>query len=163
MPKQPLDRDEVSMYIDAPPADAYALIADVTRTPEYSPEIIECSWLDGATEAKVGARFVARNDVGRGRPWRNKPIFTHVDPGRALSWARTEPFAGTVEWSYRFEPEGTGTRVVESYEVTKPIGRVGWFIIGTLYRQKDRRQLIRTNIERSLERVASILTASKQT
>ena len=38
--------------------DAYpALIADVTRTPEFSPEVSTCRWLDGAAGPAVGARF----------------------------------------------------------------------------------------------------------
>ncbi len=45
---QILDRDHVSGQIDAPPEAAYALMADVTRTLEFSPEIVRCTWLDGA-------------------------------------------------------------------------------------------------------------------
>ncbi len=36
---QKLDRDEVSLTVAAPPEAAYALVADVTRTPEFSPEV----------------------------------------------------------------------------------------------------------------------------
>ena len=32
----------------------YELVADVTRMPEFSPEIRRCSWLDGATGPAVG-------------------------------------------------------------------------------------------------------------
>jgi hypothetical protein len=38
----------------------------------------------------------------------NKPVITALEPGRVIAWARTEPFGGTVEWSYRFEPAGDG-------------------------------------------------------
>ena len=41
-------------------------------------------------------------------------MVTVLEPGREIAWARTEPFGGTLEWRYRFEPEGTGTRVTES-------------------------------------------------
>jgi hypothetical protein len=36
-------------------------------------------------------------------------------------------------------PEDGGTRLTGSYEVTMPIARIGWFIIGTLFGGKDRR------------------------
>ena len=36
---QTLDRDEVSTVVAARPEDVYALVADVTRTPELSPDI----------------------------------------------------------------------------------------------------------------------------
>jgi hypothetical protein len=44
----------------------YAVIADVTRIPEFSPVILECRWLDGVTGPAVGARFAARNKFSRG-------------------------------------------------------------------------------------------------
>ena len=50
-------------------------------------------------------------------PWHNTPIVMAAEPGREFAFARTERFAGTLVWRYRFEPEGTGTRVTESYEI----------------------------------------------
>ncbi len=158
--KQRLDQDKVSAHMRCTPDAAYALVADVTRTPEFSPEILECTWLDGATEARVGARFKARNKVPNRPAWHNKPVVTVVDPGREFAFARTERFAGTVEWRYRFEPEGDGTRVTESYEVTKPIGIVGWFIIGTLFARKDRRTELRHGMEHTLERMRAVAERS---
>jgi ligand-binding SRPBCC domain-containing protein len=154
---QELDHDQVSAHVDAPPEAVYAVVADVTRTPELSPEILECTWLDGATGPAVGARFKARNKVPNRPAWHNKPIVTVVDPGREFAFARTEPFGGTVEWRYRFEPDGDGTLVTESYEVTKPMGRVGWFIIGTLFARKDRRSDLRAGMEQTLERLRAVV------
>jgi hypothetical protein len=153
---QQLDRDEVSMHMECRPEDVYALVADVTRTPEFSPEILNCTWLDGATEAAVGARFKARNKVPNRPSWNNKPVVTVVDPGHEFAFARTEAFGGTVEWRYRFEPDGTGTRVTESYEVTKKLSPVGWFIIGTLFARKDRRTDLRSGMEQTLERMRAV-------
>ncbi|MDP9430001.1 MAG: SRPBCC family protein [Actinomycetota bacterium] len=93
---QTLDRDEVSTVVAAPPAAVYALVADVTRTPELSPDIVSCRWLDGATGPAVGARFEAVNTTSAGKPWKNRPVVRTADHGREFSFARTEPFAGTV-------------------------------------------------------------------
>jgi Polyketide cyclase / dehydrase and lipid transport len=157
---QQLDHDEASIVIDAPPEAVYAVVADVTRTPEYSPEVTSCSWLDGADHARVGARFEARNKVGRGPGWSNKPVVTVAEPGREFAFARTEKFAGTVEWRYLLSPEGTGTRVVESYDVTAPLTWLGWFIIGGIYGRTDRREDLRTGIARSLERLKQVVEAA---
>ena len=157
---QTLDRDSVTAYMDASAEDVYALVADVTRMPEFSPEILRCTWLDGATGPAVGARFAARNKVEKRPPWTNKPVVTRVEPGRAFAFARTEKFAGTVEWTYRFEPEGSGTRVTESYEMTEPMSRVGWFIIGGLFGRKDRRADLRTGMEQTLERMRAVAERS---
>ena len=61
---QTLDRDEVSVVVAADPAAVYALVSDVTRTPEFSPEVTAVRWLDGATGPAVGARFEAVNTSG---------------------------------------------------------------------------------------------------
>jgi uncharacterized protein YndB with AHSA1/START domain len=156
---QNLDHDQVSLRIEAPPEAVYAVVADVTRTPEFSPEILECTWLDGAIGPAVGARFKARNKVPNRPAWSNKPEVTVVDPGTEFAFARTEPFGGTVEWRYRFEPDGDGTLVTESYDVTKPMGRVGWFIIGTLFARKDRRRDLRAGMEQTLERLQAVVEA----
>lgn len=158
--RQQLTTDTVDRHIDATPEALYAIVADVTRTPELTDDIVRCEWLDGATEAAVGARFRATNHQGRGPDWKNSPVITTATPGREIAWARTEKFAGTVEWRYRFEPEGGGTRVTESYEVTKPLSIVGWFIIGTLYGLKDRRGDLRRSMVATLDRLAVVATTA---
>src|SRR5262245_25669766 len=150
---QELDHDSVSLHMRADAETVYGLVADVTRTPEFSPEILECRWLDGATGPAVGARFKARNKVPNRPAWTNKPVVTVVEPGRAFAFARTERFAGTVEWTYRFEPDGSGTRVTESYEVTQDLSPIGWFIIGVLFARKDRRADLHAGMEQTLERM----------
>ena len=150
---QTLDHDSVTIHVDAPADHVYQLVADVTRMPEFSPEILSCRWLADARGPAVGARFAARNKVPRRPAWTNKPVVTVVEPGRAFAFARTEKFAGTVEWSYRFEPDGGGTTVTESYDVTSPLTRIGWFIIGTLFGRSDRRSDLRAGMEQTLQRI----------
>jgi uncharacterized membrane protein len=157
---QPLDHDEVSLVIQAPAEVLYDLVSDVTRMPTLSPELVECHWLDGATGPAVGARFAARNKVSRGPSWVNKPVITNLEEGRAISWARTEPFGGTVEWSYRFDPHGDGTLVTESYRVTRRIGHIGWFIIGSMA-GKDRRAQLRTGMEQTLRQIQAVVQTSQ--
>lgn len=150
---QQLDHDSVSLHIAAEPDTIYALVADVTRTPEFSPEIIECRWLDGAATAAVGARFRARNKMPNRPAFANKPVVTVAEPGRTFAFARTEPFGGTVEWRYDFTPDGDGTLVTESYTVTKAVSRIGWFIIGTIFGRKNREADLHTGMTKTLERL----------
>lgn len=117
---QQLDHDTVSIDIRATPDEVYAVVADVTRTPEFSPEVERCVWLGNATGPAVGARFEATNRVARGPSWKNRPEVIVADPGREFAFARTERLTGTVVWRYRFQPIPGGTRVTESYEVDGP-------------------------------------------
>lgn len=156
---QHLSHDRVSRQMAAQPDTIYALIADVTRTPEFSPEIVECRWLGDATGPAVGARFKARNKMPNRPTFSNKPVVTVTEPGRTFAFARTEPFGGTVEWRYDFEQAGDGTLVTESYTVTKPVSRFGWFIIGTLFGRKDRQTDLRTGMQRTLQRLGAVAEA----
>ena len=153
---QKLDHDTVSRHIAADPATIYELVADVTRTPEFSPEIVDCQWLHGATGPAVGAQFKARNKMPRRPTFSNKPVVTTVEPGRTFAFSRTEPFGGTVQWRYDFTPEGDGTLVVESYTVTKPVSPFGWFIIGTLFGRKNRQEDLHRGMTETLERLAQV-------
>lgn len=154
--KQDLDNDSASIRIEAPADEVYQLVADVTRTPEFSPEILSCRWLDGARGPAVGARFAAKNKVPNRPAWTNRPVVTVVEPGRRFSFARTEKFAGTVEWTYEFEPAGQATLVTESYRVTEPISPIGWFIIGTIFNRKNRRAELRQGMRQTLERLRAV-------
>jgi hypothetical protein len=156
MNNKDFDHDTVSVHMEAPANAIYELVADVTRTPEFSPEILSCKWLDGATGPAVGARFAARNKIHKRPGWTNKPVVTVVDPGKMFAFERTEPFGGTVRWSYEFEPDQAGTKVTESYQVTKKISPVGWFIIGTLFGQKDRTGDLHAGMLETLDRLRAV-------
>jgi hypothetical protein len=157
MIKQDLTRDRVERYIEATPKALYDVIADVTRTPELSPELASCRWVRGATGPAVGARFRAWNKVAARPAWRNTPVVTVADRGRKFAFSRTELIGGTVEWCYVFTPEGSGTRVTESYEVTRQLPLVGWLMIGGLYGLKDRKGDLRRGMTATLERLATVV------
>ena len=135
-------------------------MSDVTRTPEFSPEILRCTWLDGATGPAVGARFAATNKVPRRPSWVNKPVVTTLEPGKTFGFERTERLGGTVEWAYTFEPDRDGTLVTESYRVTRPLPWVGWFMITYLFGRHDRRTDLRQGMEQSLRRLRDVAEQS---
>lgn len=156
---QTLDRDNVSAHVAGSPEQVYDLVADVTRMPQLSPEILRCVWLDGVTGPALGARFEATNKAGRGPAWKNRPVITSAERGRELAFTRTEKFAGSINWRYRFTPDGDGTRVTESYEVIEPVTRLGWFVIDKIYGRHDRRHDLHQGMLATLERINALLTA----
>lgn len=158
--RQELTHDTVERYIEASPEALYDVIADVTRTPELSPEVVACEWIDGATGPAVGVRFRATNHAGRGPDWHNTPVITVAERGREFAFSRTEKGAGTIVWRYVFTPEGSDTRITESYEVTRPVTLLGWFIIGVLYGNKDRRADLHRGMTQTLQRLAALTEKS---
>lgn len=163
MVRQQLDSDCVSRQIAAAPTTLYEIVADITRTPELTPDIVYCEWVDGATGPAVGARFKATNKFGRGPRVSNRPVVTVAEPGREFAFSRHAPFSGTLEWRYRFAPESDGTRVIESYTVTEPIHWFGWFMLTVLKGSRDRRSEMHASMEATLDRLDAIVHASGAT
>ena len=154
--RQDLTTETVERYIEAPPEVLYDILSDVTRTPERTPDILRCEWLDGATGPAVGARFKAINTAGKRMRWSNKPVVTVADPGREFTFTRTEFIGGTLEWKHVLTPEGSGTRVTESYTVLDPIPIYGWFLIGVIGGLKDRKTDLHNSMVNSLDRLAEM-------
>ncbi len=108
---------QVEVHVDAPPEAVWSVVADLDRMGEWSPECYRASWLDGArSPARPGARFRGRNRWGPVR-WSMTCEVKTADPGRELSWSTVQKGRELVRWRYRFEPDGSGTRVTESFEV----------------------------------------------
>jgi uncharacterized protein YndB with AHSA1/START domain len=144
-------RGQASVHIDASPEQVYALVADVTRMGEWSPETYRCRWLDGADGPAVGARFKGYNRRGRAR-WSNTLKVLAADPGREFAFRRDVLHCGVCDWRYRMQPEGAGTRLTESYEVVEPDWAItNWFnglVLGVEDRDADLQQGLRTTLER---------------
>ena len=144
--------DAVSIDIAATPDEVYALVSDITRMGEWSPECVDCSWTKGATGPEVGARFKARNKGARGPAWRNTPTVTVARPGHEFAFNRTGPGVGSYTWRYVMEPTTTGTRLTESFEAEKVLGPVMTFITekwtGSSNRDADLRRGMTTTLAR---------------
>lgn len=108
--------DEASIEVAAPADTVWSLVSDVTRMGDWSPVCHTCEWLPPSDRAEVGARFVGYNRLNGAR-WSRECVITVADPARELAF--TTMFRGheSTRWRYRFEPSGTGTKVVEHYEV----------------------------------------------
>jgi uncharacterized protein YndB with AHSA1/START domain len=105
----------VSIDIDAPPERVYDLVADLPGMGRWSPENTGGSWLDGASEARVGARFRGWNRRGPLR-WYTTCTITEADRGTVIEWTNDAVGLPVARWRYEFTPNGSGTTVVESTE-----------------------------------------------
>jgi len=154
-----LDHDEVRTHVDMDATTLYSMVADVTRTPEWSPEVVSCTWLDGSATAVPGARFTARNRR-RWFSWSNRPVVDVAEPGREFAFTRTEPGGGTIRWFYRFEPEPAGTAVVLGYQVLQPVPAGLHVILRLLFGVRDLRADLHANMTTSLRRLAEVARRS---
>lgn len=111
--------DAVTVKIDASPERIYALVADVTRMGEWSPECYACEWVGDATAAAVGAEFLGRNRMAFFK-WTTTCVVESAVPGQEFSFVAGDEKEGKTRWAYRFEPNGSGTKVTESWETLVP-------------------------------------------
>jgi len=105
---------QVSTEIDAPAEAVWAMVADLTRMGEWSPENTGATWLHGATGAAPGARFKATNAAGR-KQWSTMGTVVEAEPGRVLSFRVSAVGLRVARWTYRFEPTGPGCTVTETW------------------------------------------------
>ncbi|MCP4434628.1 MAG: SRPBCC family protein [Actinomycetia bacterium] len=109
----------VTEHIEATPDAVWALVSDITRTGEFSPETFEAEWLGGATEPDVGVKFrghVLRN--GRPPAYWTVCRITSCEPGRVFAFDVLGPGDRVMNsWRYELEPSGSGTDVTESFRL----------------------------------------------
>ena len=115
-----LRQDECSVVIQASAEHIYALLADLPRMGDLSPECRRVEWVDGSTGAVEGARFVGHNQGGPAglMKWSRRGRVLTAEPGREFAFATEEGGREGTEWRYRLEPTEEGTRVTESYTVS---------------------------------------------
>jgi polyketide cyclase/dehydrase/lipid transport protein len=153
-------KGSVTVHIAAPADRVWALVSDVTRIGEFSPETFEAQWLDGATGPRAGARFrghVRRN--GRGPVYWTTCTVTVADPEREFGFSVGGLGSSTANtWRYLLEPAPTstgeqGTDVTESFEMPATLpNRIYWSLAGPAR--------LRTNLDgmrATLERIKAVV------
>ena len=91
------------LHIDAPPEKVWALVSDVTKMGDFSPEVFEAEWLGGASGPAVGARY-------RGHVRRNErfPVYwtvceiTECVPGEVFEFVVLIRDRPVNRWRYEF-------------------------------------------------------------
>jgi len=138
--------------MDAAPEQVWALVSDVTRIGEFSPETFAAQWTRGSTGPEEGAYFkghVKRNGVG---PTYWSPCqVTACVPGEVFEFAVGTDGTKLTHWGYRLEADGTGTKVTEYYRL-EPVFylRAYWALMGKL-RGRTNENGMRTTLERMKE------------
>jgi uncharacterized protein YndB with AHSA1/START domain len=141
--------ESATVHIAAPPDRIWELLSDVTKIGRYSPETFEAEWLEGATGPAVGAKFrghVKRNGIGP-TYWTTCTVRECV-PGRAFTFGVGPSDKPLSIWGYHLEPNGDGTDVTESFDLTPTaLLRFYWAVLGWA-RGRTNRNDMRTTLER---------------
>jgi hypothetical protein len=141
-------RGEARIHVAAPAEQVYAMVSDITRMGEWSPETKKAYWVGGATGPSVGARFRGINRSGL-FVWWTTPQVIEAEPGKVFAFKTSD-----TTWRYRFHPQEGGTEVVESFETS----HVPWAFRG-LYQLTNRERILVKGMEKTLQRIKSAAEA----
>lgn len=103
-----------STEIAAPAEKIYAMVTDLTRMGEWSPDNVGGEWKGGVSGAAPGAVFKGKNSNG-GKKWSG---VVRVDDATAPKRFAFTTIVGPMKigtWSYDIEPTADGCKVTESW------------------------------------------------
>lgn len=143
---------QVEMLVQAPPERVYALLSDVTRMGQWSPECYRCHWQGEATAPAAGARFKGYNRRGWFR-WSTVCTVTEAEPSRAFAFETKFGSKVQSRWRYELEPAEGGTLLRESFQglwVTRIITRL---FFGGL---QNRRAQMKESVRQTLQRIKAV-------
>ena len=146
------DQIEVERKIAASPEVVWALVSDLPRMGEWSPENTGGEWTKGATGPEVGAKFKGRNQAGS-TTWSTVSTVTAAAPGERFAFSVAAGPFKIADWAFAIEPTAGGCRVTQSW-----IDQRGWLMktIGTKASGvDDRAEFSRQSMEQTLAGVAA--------
>ena len=142
-----------AVTILADPMTIWRMISDVTRTHEWSPDVIRSAWIAPADGPEVGARFESVNRMPFVRRWRSRSTVTRSDPGRTFAFAVGRDAADpNTTWSWDLESVNEGTYVKLSFEMRHEPP-----IVLLYYRLTKRPERVRRSVIATLQRLRTLV------
>ncbi|OLF18231.1 SRPBCC family protein [Actinophytocola xanthii] len=140
--------------VAAPPGEVFALVSDLPRMSAFAAELERGSWLDGVTEARVGARFRGRNRRGWYR-WSTTATVTDVEPDKCFAFDVAFHGIPVSRWRYDIVAAGNrGCLVEESTWDRRPSWFVPFANLATGVRNRTERN--RRNIAATLRQLKDV-------
>ena len=106
----------------------YAMVSDLSRMGEWSPENVGGEWRHGSGPT-IGGRFKGRNERGS-RQWTTNVEVTAAEPGRSFEFVVhvVWPLTYLATWGYRFESRDGSTLVTQYHQDHRP---AWWVWVGS--------------------------------
>jgi hypothetical protein len=133
--------------IDAPPAQVFALVSDLPRMGELSPENTGGRWLGGATAPAPGVRFRGSNRNGW-RRWSTVVRVLECDAPTRFAFQVDSLGLAVSRWAYEVTPRPGGCTVTETWTDRRgrAMGLIGLLASGV----SDRAAFTARSIEQTL-------------
>ena len=144
----PVATVSVTQEIAAPAELVWALVTDLPRMGEWSPENLGGEWVKGATGVAVGARFKGRNKNGS-KAWSTSVVVNELEAPQKFSFALMALGKNWCDWVYEITPTAAGCTVTHSWldHRSKVANILGKFVSGVSERSEHNRR----NMEETLK------------
>jgi hypothetical protein len=153
---------------------AWALVCDVERIGEFSPECVAAWWVPGYPAHAMGGRFEGRNRVAEPEPadgggdWIRPCEVAAYDPPREFAWVVGDRFDGTpaARWAFRVLDDPAGCRIRQEFRHV-PDGLSGLRLHAQAHPEQAayliaaRQQDLRRAMAMTLQRMSVVLSASR--
>lgn len=96
---------EVSILVNQCPEVVWQYVADITTPAKGGSELINASWLHGATEPSVGASFRGENRVATSQ-WETVCFVTEYTPLEVFEWKVESVENPVATWRFTMEHSG---------------------------------------------------------
>ena len=142
-----------STIIRRPAAEVFAVVSDITRMGEWSPECVAGRWVPPATGPEIGAVFEGDIVAAVGpvtlKKWTTSSEVTACDPGTAFEFVAE----GYTTWRYELTEHDGATTLTESFSFAP---YEGWqhFVYSTLMRREG--SMVK-GMEKTLARIKASL------
>ena len=148
---------EQSIDVAAPPATVWDLVRDVTRMPEWSPQVASTRLRSGFDDVALGAEFTNLNKQGE-MEWVTHGEVVRFEPERELAFRIQENW---VVWSFRLEPTDAGTRLTQRRDTPDGISDLSLELTdGFLGGQEAFTESLRAGMRQTLERIRDAAEAA---
>lgn len=148
----------VSRTIAASPDQLYALVADLPRMGEWSPDNDGGEWVKG-TPGEVGSTFKGRNHRGR-RRWSTVATVAIAEPGREFAFDVSASGVAVARWGFRLEPSNGGTTVTQYWDDHR--SKVVAFVTGLAVGVRDRATYNAASMAQTLEALSVTASSTAQ-
>ena len=101
-----------TVSIDAPPDKVFAVLQDVERWPEWTATMLSVKRRESGPFV-LGSTAEVRQPKLRPSVWQ----VTEIEAGRNFTWAARSPGV-RMKAGHRVEPDGSGSRVILSFEIS---------------------------------------------
>ena len=127
-------KQSTSIVINRPASEVFAVVTDVTRMGEWSPECTAVRWVAPATGPAVGARFEGDNVASLGpitlKKWTTTSEISELVQDRVFEFIAED----ITTWRYELVEQDGATTLTESFSHAPFTGMQG-FVYGTIVRR----------------------------